>query len=415
MDAIVMEWGGLLLRWVHIVTGIAWIGSSFYFMHLDAAIKAIPEIPAGKGGEAWEVHGGGFYQVRKYLVAPEKLPSELMWHKWESYSTWISGFFLLIWVYYLGSDLYLIDPAVRQLSPLGAAAIGIGGLAAGWVVYDLLVKSPLAENEVALAAVGFAFIMAMAYFFQQMFSGRGALIHTGALMGTIMTGNVFMNIIPNQKKVIADLIAGRSPNPDYGKQAKTRSRHNNYLTLPVLFLMISGHYPLTFTSPYAWVMVGFVLISGALVRHFYNERHAGRGDKWWAWGVAAASILVAVYISMLSNPTGRERLGLKAIKPLKVATSVRVPKEVDEIITTRCAMCHAADPGSYGLVAPPKGVVLDTQSQIARHAEAIRVQAVMTNAMPPNNITQMTQDERRKLAVWLSMRDESIQAPARKP
>ena len=415
MDAIVMEWGGLLLRWVHIITGIAWIGSSFYFMHLDAAIKAIPEIPAGKGGEAWEVHGGGFYQVRKYLVAPEKLPSELMWHKWESYSTWISGFFLLIWVYYLGSDLYLIDPAVRQLSPLGAAAIGIGGLAAGWVVYDLLVKSPLAENEVALAAVGFAFIMAMAYFFQQMFSGRGALIHTGALMGTFMTGNVFMNIIPNQKKVIADLIADRSPNPDYGKQAKTRSRHNNYLTLPVLFLMISGHYPLTFTSPYAWVMVGFVLISGALVRHFYNERHAGRGDKWWAWGVAAASILAAVYISMLSNPTGRERLGLKAIKPLKVATSVRVPKEVDEIITTRCSMCHAADPGSYGLVAPPKGVVLDTQSQIARHAEAIRVQAVMTNAMPPNNITQMTQDERRKLAVWLSMRDESIQAPARKP
>ena len=401
MDAIVLEWGSLLLRWVHIITGIAWIGSSFYFMHLDAAIRAIPEIPAGKGGEAWEVHGGGFYQVRKYLVAPAKMPDELMWHKWESYSTWISGFFLLVWVYYLGSDLYLIDPAIRQLSPLAAAAIGMGGLAAGWVIYDLLVKSALAKNEVALAVVGFAFIMGMAYFFQQMFSGRGALLHTGALMGTIMTGNVFMNIIPNQKKVIADLIAGKSPNPDFGKQAKTRSTHNNYLTLPVLFLMISGHYPLTFTSPYAWVMVGFVLVAGALVRHFYNERHAGRGNAWWAWGVAAAAMLAAIYVSMLSNPAGRERLGLKAIKPVKIASSVRVPKAVDDIITSRCSMCHAAEPVWIGIATPPKGVMLETHPQIARQAEAIRVHSVMTNAMPPNNITQMTLDERRTLALWL--------------
>jgi len=373
MDAIALEWGGLLLRWTHIITGIAWIGSSFYFMHLDAALRAIPEIPAGKGGEAWEVHGGGFYQVRKYLVAPDKMPPELMWHKWESYSTWISGFSLLVWVYYLSADLYLIDPNVRALTPLQAAAVGVGGLALGWFVYDFLCKSPLANSEVALAAVGFAFVMAMAFFFQQMFSGRGALLHTGALMGTIMTGNVFMNIIPNTKIVVADLIAGRAPDPKYGKQAKTRSTHNNYLTLPVLFLMISGHYPMTFMSPYAWLMVGFVLIAGAHVRYFYNQRHAGKGDKWWAWGVAAVA-----------------------------AASAHVPRDVEDILTSRCAMCHAAEPVWTGIAAPPKGVMLDTPANIARNAELVRLQAVLTSAMPPNNITEMTLGERTVLAQWFA-------------
>jgi uncharacterized membrane protein len=350
------------------------------------------------------VHGGGFYQVRKYLVAPDKLPAELMWHKWESYATWVSGFFLLVWIYYLGSDLYLIDPAVRQLSPIAAAAIGIGGLVLGWVVYDRMLKSPLADNELVLAAIGFAFIVAMAYFFQQMFSGRGALVHTGALMATIMSGNVLMNIIPNQRKVIADLIAGRAPNPEFGRQAKTRSRHNNYLTLPVLFLMISGHYPLTFTSPYAWVMVGFVLVAGAAVRHYYNERHAGRGDQWWLWGLAAACMVVVVWISMLANPAGRERLGLAALKPVKVASGITVPKAVDEVIITRCSMCHAAEPVWSGIATPPKGVLLETHEQIVRHADVIRVHTVLTNAMPPNNITGMTREERKLLANWLAAR-----------
>lgn len=403
MDAIALEWGGLLLRWTHIITGIAWIGSSFYFMHLDAAIRAIPEIPAGKGGEAWEVHGGGFYQVRKYLVAPERMPSELMWHKWESYSTWISGFSLLVWVYYLGADLYLIDPSVRPLTPWQAAAIGVGGLAVGWIVYDLLCKSPLASNEVALAAVGFAFVMAMAFFFQHMFSGRGALLHTGALMGTIMTGNVFMNIIPNTKIVVADLIAGRAPDPKYGKQAKTRSTHNNYLTLPVLFLMISGHYPMTFMSPYAWAMVGFVLIAGALVRYFYNQRHAGKGDKWWAWVVAAACVAIAIWLSMLSNPAGRQKLGLPALStPAVASASAHVPKDVEDVLTSRCAMCHAAEPVWTSLASPPKGVRLDTPEDMARNADLVRLQAVLTHAMPPNNITDMTREERMVLANWLA-------------
>lgn len=404
MDAIVLEWGGLLLRWVHIIAGIAWIGSSFYFMHIDATLKATPDIATGKGGEAWEVHGGGFYQVRKYLVAPDQLPAELIWHKWESYATWVSGFFLLVWIYYLGADLYLIDPAVRPLSPLPAAAIGIGGLLLGWVVYDWLLKSPLAANEVALASVGFALIMAAAWVFQQIYSGRGALIHTGALMATIMSGNVLVNIIPNQRKVIADLIAGRAPDPALGQQAKTRSRHNNYLTLPVLFLMISGHYPLVFMSPYAWIMVGLVLVAGAVVRHFYNERHAGRGDLWWTWGLAAACMLIVVWLSMLSHAAGRERLGLKAARPVKIAAVVSVPKSVDEVITTRCSMCHAAEPVWSGIVAAPKGVLLDSPFHIARQAAAIRLHAVTTTAMPPNNITGMTREERRVLAHWLTTR-----------
>ena len=401
MDAIALEWGGLLIRWLHMITGICWIGSSFYFMHIDASIKQTPNIPQGKGGDTWEVHGGGFYQVRKYLVAPDNLPPELIWHKYESYWTWISGFFLLVWIYYFSADLYLIDPAVRQISPGIAALIGIGSLVVGWVVYDLLCKSPLGDKPIALAAVGFAFIIAMAYLFQQVFSGRGALIHIGALMATIMSGNVAINIIPNQKKVIADLLAGRDPNPDYGKQAKSRSSHNNYMTLPVLFLMISGHYPLTYSTPYAWVIVGLVLVAGGVVRHFYNERHAGRSDPWWTWGLAAACVAAAIVVSMMGSPAGRARLGLSAQKPINVASAARIPKDVDEIILTRCSMCHAREPVWAGIGMPPKGILLETPDQIVRAAHEIKVQAVLTAAMPPNNITQMTQDERRALATWL--------------
>jgi len=402
MDVIVLEWGGLLLRWLHMITGICWIGSSFYFMHIDASIKETPDIPKGQGGDTWEVHGGGFYQVRKYLVAPDRLPAELIWHKWEAYSTWISGFFLLVWVYYFSSDLYLIDPAVRRISQPVAVAIGAGSLALGWVVYDQLCKSPLAKNDVALAAVGFAFLMLMAFLFQQVFSGRGALVHIGALMATIMSGNVFMNIIPNQKKVVADLIAGRAPNPDYGKQAKTRSAHNNYMTLPVLFLMISGHYPLTFSTPYTWIIVGLVLVAGGVVRHFYNERHAGRGDPWWTWGLAAVCVAAAIVVSLVGSPTGRARLGLAPLQPGTTAASAQIPRDVGDIILSRCSMCHAREPIWAGLATPPKGVLLETPDQIIRAAHEIRVQAVVTVAMPPNNITQMTQEERGVLAAWLS-------------
>ncbi len=404
MEPILLEWGSLLLRWTHVVTGIAWIGSSFYFMHLDASIRAIKDIAPGQGGEAWEVHGGGFYQVRKYLVAPSHLPEELTWHKWQSYSTWISGFFLLIWVYYYQSSLFLIDPAVRALTPLEALAIGLGGLAAGWVVYDQLCKSALGKNDVALAAVGFAFIIAMAALFQFMFSPRGAFIHTGALMATMMSGNVFFVIIPNQKKIIASLMAGQAPDPALGKAAKQRSAHNNYLTLPVLFLMLSSHYPLTYSTPYAYVVVGLVLVAGALVRVFYNERHAGNGDKYWCWFVAFACLWTAMWISMSSSPGGRDILGLppaEAPKASGIKPANLPPSAVVAVVSSRCSMCHAAEPAWQGIGIAPKGVRLDTPAGIARYAPEIRIQAVMTHAMPPNNITEMTVAERRVLAQWL--------------
>lgn len=401
MDVILVEWVSLLLRWLHMIAGMAWIGSSFYFMHIDASLKPAQDIPAGKGGEAWEVHGGGFYQVRKWLVAPDRLPPDLIWHKWEAYTTWITGFFLLMTIYYLGADLYLIDPSVRAMSPLAAGAISAGALAVGWVVYDLLCKSSLAKNETFLAAVLFVLIVAMAYGFQQLFSGRGALIHTGAVMATIMSANVLLVIIPNQAKVIEDLKAGRAPDPALGKIGKIRSTHNNYLTLPVVFLMISGHYPMTWSTPYAWVIVGLVLIAGGVVRHFYNERHAGRGDPWWTWGVAAACIATAIVVTMTSSPAGRAKLGLATLAPVKVGSAAQIPKVVDEIILTRCSMCHAREPVWSGIMLPPKGIVLETADQIVRAAHEIRVQAVLTTAMPPNNITQMTTEERHALAAWL--------------
>lgn len=405
MDPYLMEWGGLLLRWAHVITGIAWIGSSFYFMHLDASLKPVPDIPAGKGGATWEVHGGGFYEVKKYLEAPRHLPEEMIWHKWQSYSTWITGFFLLIWVYYAQSELYLIDPAVRELSPLAASAIGLASLAIGWAAYDGLCRSPLAKHETALALAVFALIVGMAYGFQQVFSGRAAMIHIGAVMGTIMTANVFMIIIPGQKKVIAALMAGNTPDPALGKRAKIRSTHNNYITLPVVFLMLSNHYPLTWSTPYGYVIVGLVLIAGASVRHFYNVRHASGRDLWWTWILAALSIWTAIWISFSASPQGRERLGLAPlIEPALAATLPKAPAPVVEIITSRCSMCHAREPVWAGIAIAPKGVLLDSPEHIARQKSAIRMHSVMTHSMPPNNLTGMTIEERRTLALWMSQK-----------
>jgi uncharacterized membrane protein len=401
LDAHLMEWGGQLLRWLHVVTAIAWIGSSFYFMHLDASLRPTPDIPDGKGGVAWEVHGGGFYEVRKYLLAPAQLPDHLIWHKWESYSTWLSGFFLLVWVYYAQAQLYLIDPAVLPMTPLMAAAIGVGGLLAGWLFYDLLCKSPFARSEVLLAGAGFAFVIAAAYGFQNVFSGRGAFIHTGALMATVMTGNVFLIIIPNQKKIIADLVAGRSPDPALGKQGKQRSTHNNYLTLPVVFLMLSNHSPLAWSNDLAFVIVGLVLVAGAVIRVFYNRRHAGKGNAWWTWALASLCIWLAFWISLGGSPLGREKLGLAprpaASAPVLAST---VPNSVADIISGRCAMCHAREPVWDGIAIAPKGVYLDTPDAILRQRHAIAVQAALSHAMPPNNLTGLTMTERETLKTW---------------
>ena len=407
LEAYLMEWGGMMLRWLHVITAIAWIGASFFFIHLDASLKPAEDIPPGTGGRAWQVHGGGFYEMRKYMVAPAVMPAELTWHKWQSYWTWISGFFLLVWVYYAQSELYLIDPAVMQLSALAAGAIGIAALVIGWLIYDLMCKSPLGKHDVWLGLVGFGYVVAASWAFANVFSGRGALIHTGALMATIMTANVFFNIMPGQRKVIAALVAGETPDPKYGKAAKQRSTHNNYITLPVLFLMLSNHYPVTYAnSAVIPLLVALVIVAGALIRHFFNIRHANHDKSpWWCWAVAILALWLAFWVAMSSSPGGREQLGLKAHdagKPVLLAGMTLPPTEVSNIVTGRCAMCHAPEPSWPGIQIAPKGVMLHEPEQIAMHARAIRMQAVMTHAMPPNNLSGMTPAERKALAGWLA-------------
>ena len=286
----VWEWVSILLRWLHVTAAIAWIGASFFFMHLDASLRKMQGMQPGVAGVSWQVHGGGFYEMSKYTLAPAALPDHLIWHKWQAYWTWISGFSLLCWVYYGQSSLFLIDPAVMPLKAWQAAAIGIGALALGWVVYDQLCKSPLAKNDALLALCGFGYVVLTSYGFTLVFSGRGALIHTGALMATIMTANVFFVIMPNQRKSVAALVAGQTPDPKWAKTSKQRSTHNNYITLPVLFMMLSNHYPLTFANrAIIPAMVTCVVIAGAMVRHFYNRWHAD-GSRRALVGVAGRRV-----------------------------------------------------------------------------------------------------------------------------
>ena len=296
---IVWIWAEAFLRWLHVIAGIGWIGSSFYFIHLDYSLKRREGLPEQAYGEAWQVHGGGFYNMVKYLVAPARMPDELTWFKWEAYATWISGFALVIAIYYAGASLYLVDPAVLPISPATGIAISIAGLVLGWAVYDGLCRSSIGNNETVLAAVGFVFLVALAYAATRVFSARGAFMQMGALIGTIMAANVLMVIIPGQRKVVADLIAGRTPDPAHGRRGKQRSTHNNYLTLPVVFIMISGHYPLAYATRWSWVILALLLVMGGVMRHFFNVRHQGLPSPWWTWGVAVVCGGLIVWLSTL--------------------------------------------------------------------------------------------------------------------
>jgi len=403
------EWGSILLRWLHVIAAIAWIGASFFFMHLDAALRKAPAMKPGVAGVSWQVHGGGFYEMSKYTLAPATLPEELVWHKWQAYWTWLSGFGLLCWIYYGRANVFLIDPAVMALSPAQAAAIGVSSLALGWIVYDRLCKSPLGKHDGLLALVGFGYVVLTSYVYTLVFSGRGALIHTGALMATMMVANVFLVIMPNQRKSVAALIAGRAPDPHWAKTSKQRSTHNNYITLPVLFMMLSNHYPVTFANRAAIpAIVTCVVVAGALIRYFYNRWHAEEETAkapWWAWLVAAIAIWGAFWIAMASSPGMRPELGLAPAPEERFAEGLdppRAPKAVVDVIGTRCVMCHAPEPAWEGIGIAPKGVMLDTPERIAALAPAIRMQAVLTHAMPPNNLTEMTDAERRALAHWLA-------------
>jgi uncharacterized membrane protein len=398
--AILWTWGEAFLRWLHVIAGIAWIGSSFYFMHLDYSLQKREGLPPEAYGEAWQVHGGGFYNMVKYLVAPARLPAELTWFKWEAYATWFSGLALLVAVYYFHAGLYLVSPEVLDISSAAGVALSVVGLALGWIVYDGLCRSPLGRNETVLAAAGFVLLTVLAYVSTRLFSPRGAFMQMGALIGSIMAANVLMVIIPGQRKVVADLIAGRTPDPVHGQRGKQRSTHNNYLTLPVVFVMLSGHYPLAYATRWSWAIFALLLVMGAVIRHFYNVRHQGKPSPWWTWVAAAACGLAIVWLSTLgpagaAPPPGGRRAEAAANSAVMFA-------QVEEIVIGRCSMCHAADPVWTGIVRPPHGVMLDTPERIKAHARQIALAAVWSSAMPPSNVTGMTPEEREVLAVWLA-------------
>src|SRR5271156_4499449 len=273
--SILSEWASLIFRWLHVIAAVGWIGSSFYFIHLDLELKPRDSLPEGAHGEAWQVHGGGFYHITKFLVAPSEMPSELTWFKWEAYTTWLSGFALMVVVYYLDAELFLVDKSTLDLTPLQAGLFSFGGLALGGLLSGGGWRSGLAKHELAFAFGGYLFLVALTYAFTHVLSGRGAFNQIGAIIGTIMVANVFLNIIPGQRKTVAALVAGKTPDPKFGVEGKQRSVHNNYLTLPVILLMISNHYPLLYATRFNWVIVAIVLALGPVIRHFYNSRHAG--------------------------------------------------------------------------------------------------------------------------------------------
>ncbi len=400
--AIFWDWLSFAARWLHVVTAIAWIGSSFYFIALDLGLKKHDRLPEGAHGEEWQVHGGGFYHVQKYLVAPAALPEHLTWFKWESYATWLSGFALLAIVYYAGADLYLIDRNVLDVPVWAAILISVASLALGWVLYDQLCKSPLGGNDTTLMIVLFAVLVAMAWGYTQLFSGRAAFLHLGAFTATIMSANVFLIIIPNQKIVVADLKAGRKPDPKYGRIAKTRSLHNNYLTLPVIFLMLSNHYPLAYATEFNWVIASLVFLIGVLIRHYFNTVHAGKGNPHWTWAAATVLFIVIIWLSTVPAAlTGEPRVSAAAER---VMASAHFEAARDTVLG-RCSMCHAAEPGWPGIHRAPKNVLLDSDGEIARHARDIYLQAGRSHAMPPGNVSYMTDEERRLLVAWYEGRE----------
>jgi uncharacterized membrane protein len=389
MEAYFIEWLNILGRWVHLITGIAWIGASFYFVWLDSHLKP-PKYEEseklGIGGEVWAVHGGGFYRAQKFKTAPPELPEILHWFKWEAYSTWLSGFFLLVLMYYVGAEVYLIDRTVADLSKPAAIGIGLAFIAGGWIVYDLLCRSPLGRNENALALVMAALLTLAAWALTQLFSGRGAFIHFGAILGTIMSANVLMVIIPGQRELVRAKQEGRVPDPIHGLRGKQRSVHNTYFTLPVLLVMISNHYALLTNGKWNWGVLMLLTLAGALIRLFFVKKHQGSKQSML---IVAGCVLIAVVIVMLAPPA---RGGASAGK---VSFA-----QVQAIVAQRCAGCHAERPTYAGFVAPPKNVLLDTPDRIVAQAASLHQQTVVLKAMPIGNLSAMTDAEREAIDSW---------------
>jgi uncharacterized membrane protein len=388
LDPYVTDWLNLLTRWLHVVAGIVWIGSSFYFIALDNHLRPPRderEREAGIGGETWEIHGGGFYNIKKYLVAPRVLPETLHWFKWEAYTTWLSGFALMIVLYYLNADTYLIDKSVADLTTGEAVAISVGLLAAAWVVYDILCRL-LASKPFVLTAVLLGSITLAAWGVSHLFSGRATYLQIGAMLGTMMVGNVFFVIIPAHWELVRAKQAGREPDPAANARGKLRSVHNNYLTLPVVFTMLSNHFPFTYGHSYSWLILVVLLVVGAWVRHFFNLRHMGRT----VWAIPVTAAIAIAVLAILIRPQSES-----------VAGTAPVPfEQVARIVDQRCTACHSQHPTKVDTA--PRGIKLDTPEQIKTQASAIEQQAVQTQAMPLGNVTGMTRSERDLLGRWIA-------------
>lgn len=390
----ISDWLNVIFRWAHLVFGAAWIGTSFYFNWLNNNLRE----PEGErdpsvGGELWSVHGGHFYRVLKYKVAPERLPRTLHWFKYEAYFTWITGVCLLAVVYYLQADYFMVDRSVADISELAAVGIGVGTLVASWLLYHLACKSPLTNRPVLFGALMFAGAAAIAYGLTEVLSARAAYIHVGAMLGTCMALNVFFVIIPNQKRMVDAMVAGEDPDPELGKAGALRSLHNNYMTLPVLFIMLSNHFPMTFGHRWNWAVLGAIAIIGAGTRHWFNLRGRGETNNWLLPASAAALVALALVMSPYADAMMRGQSAERA-QPIEFA-------EAQQIILTRCVPCHARIPTFQGFVGAPKGIVLETPEQIGAQIGTIKQVAVDSPIMPLANLTQMTPDERAVLGQWI--------------
>ncbi|MES2257727.1 MAG: urate hydroxylase PuuD [Pseudomonadota bacterium] len=388
-----LEWLNLVVRWLHMITGIAWIGASFYFVWLDNSIR--PPAPGselakkGVSGELWAVHGGGFYNPQKYLVAPASLPKDLHWFKWEAYVTWLSGFGLLTIAYYFNAQAMMVDKSIADLSSAQAIGIGLAALVIGWTVYDLLCRSPLGQNDAAFGVTIFVLLVASAWVLTHYLSGRAAYIHIGAMIGTIMVGNVLMLIIPGQRKMVEAMSVGKLPDPQHGLRAKQRSVHNNYFTLPVLFIMISNHYAMTYRNDHAWLVLACIMAAGVFIRHFFNLRHKERVE--WRYPAIGVALLVAVAVMIApAHPVASAAANDPALQFGKVKA----------IVAQRCVSCHSATPTQPGFATAPSGIMFDNDVQIRQNAEKIYKQAVQLKAMPIGNLTNMTEAERAQVGAW---------------
>ena len=388
MEAHIWDWMNLIVRWMHVVFGIAWIGASFYFIFLENSLNRTENLRDELAGNLWAIHGGGFYYVEKYKIAPSTIPKKLHWFKYEAYFTWLSGFFLLNIVYYMNAKAYMVDPSVRDISGTTAILIGIGSLVSGWIIYDLLCKSPLIHKPKAFGVIGFIIIVGYAYLLSHFLSGRAAFMHVGAIIGTIMAGNVFFVIIPSQKELVAAAKEGRPLNPMLGKMAGLRSLHNNYMTLPVIFVMISNHFPSTFGPTFNWAILATLTIASVAVRHYINLYEKEQRSVW----MIPLAVIAIISLVIVTAPVNKNS---KNTAPVKFS-------QIQPIFQKRCVQCHSAKPTDDVQLVAPNGVMFDTGTEIQKMSEKILLRAVNTHSMPQGNKTQMTEEERELIGHWIA-------------